>query len=47
MSEHRALPEENRTALFTGIRETMNKHGGQRKIDVIYHLYMRRKIQQK
>jgi hypothetical protein len=44
MSEHRALPEKNRTALFSGIREAVNKHGGRRKIDVIYQLYMGRKM---
>ena len=43
MSDHRALPEEKRTALYAGIKEVLIKHGGQLKMDFVFQLYMGRK----
>ena len=43
MSDHRALPEENRMVLYGGIKEAINKHGGQLQMDYIFQLYMGRK----
>ena len=42
-SDHKQLPESNKTALFTGIREAIQKHGNQHEIDYTYKLYMGRK----
>ena len=44
MSDHRELPEENRAALYAGIKEAINNHGGQYSQDTIFTLYMGRKI---
>jgi ubiquinone/menaquinone biosynthesis C-methylase UbiE len=43
MSDHRALPEANRTALYAGFREVLKKYGGQYKEEYIFQLYMGRK----
>jgi ubiquinone/menaquinone biosynthesis C-methylase UbiE len=43
-SDHRALPESNRNALYDGLREVMLKHGGRYKEDYIFQLYMGMKI---
>jgi len=43
MSDLRRLPESNREALFEGIRDAINKHGGQHKLDFVFQLYMGRK----
>ena len=43
MSDHRAMPEENRMALYAGIKEAILKHGGQLKMDFIFQLYMGRR----
>ena len=42
-SDHRHLPEENRTALYAGVKETILKHGGYLKDDDVFQLYMGRK----
>ena len=42
-SDHRALPDDNRTALYSGIKEAINRHGGQQKLNFIFQLYMGRK----
>ena len=42
-SDHRALPDNNREALYSGIKEAINKHGGQQKLNFIFQLYMGRK----
>jgi hypothetical protein len=42
-SDHRGLPDENRTALYAGIREAILRHGGHHKVDYIFQLYMGRK----
>ncbi len=39
-SDHRGLPKDNRTALYSGIREAILRHGGYHKVDYIYQLYM-------
>ena len=43
MSDNRALPEDNRIALYDSIRNIVNKHGGFRKLDCVFQLYMGRK----
>ena len=43
MSDHRALAEERRMALYTEIKEIILRHGGQLKMDFIFQLYMGRK----
>ena len=42
-SDHRALPDENRIALFSGVRDVIIKHGGYLRVDYIFQLYMGRK----
>jgi len=44
MSDHRALPEENRTALYQGIKDLINKYGGKIDITSVFQLYMGRKL---
>lgn len=43
MADIRGLPESNRAALFAGIKEAINRHGGQHIIEHIFQLYMGRK----
>ena len=43
-SDHRHLPEENRTALYAGIKEKIIDNGGYLKGDDVFQLYMGRKI---
>jgi hypothetical protein len=43
MSDHRAMPEENRKVLYKEIKKVIIKHGGQLKMDFIFQLYMGRK----
>lgn len=43
-SDHRALPDDNRVALYAGIKEAIIKRGGQQKMNFIFQLYMGRKI---
>ena len=42
-SDHRHLPEENKTALYAGIKDTILRHGGFYKAEYIFQLYMGRK----
>ena len=42
-SDHIALPEENRKALYDGVAEAINKNGGIQEITYDYQLYMGRK----
>jgi len=42
-SDHRALPEDKRTALYKRIRETIIRHGGYKELNCVYQLYMGRK----
>ena len=44
MSDHRELPEGNRTALYAGIKKAITKHGGQYSQDSVFTLYMGRKL---
>jgi ubiquinone/menaquinone biosynthesis C-methylase UbiE len=41
-SDHRELPDENRTALYAGVRDAILKHGGYQKLNFIFQLYMGR-----
>lgn len=43
MSDHISLPYSNRTALYTGIKEAIIKHGNHHRMDYIFQLYMGRK----
>jgi len=42
-SDHRQLPESNRTALFAGVKEAIQNHGNQHQLHYTYQLYMGRK----
>lgn len=42
-SDHRALPDDNRTALYSEIKEAILRHGGRCRLDNIFQLYMGRK----
>ena len=44
MSDHRAMTDESRTALYAEIKEAINKHGGQQKMNFIFQLYMGKKL---
>jgi len=43
-SDHRHLPEENKAALYAGIKDVILRHGGRYKADYTFQLYMGRKI---
>lgn len=43
LSDHRSLPQDNRTALYASIRELILEHGGQHSLNCVYQLYMGRK----
>jgi SAM-dependent methyltransferase len=43
MSDHRSLPENNRKALYTGIKEIILRHGDFYKVKYFFQLYMGRK----
>jgi ubiquinone/menaquinone biosynthesis C-methylase UbiE len=42
-SDHRALPEDNRSALYAGVKEAIAKHGGKINLNFAFQLYMGRK----
>lgn len=42
-SDHRALPEADRAALYSGVRDAIAKHGGMITVQYIFQLYMGRK----
>ncbi len=42
-SDHRALPNDNRIALYDGVKEAIIKYGGQHKVNFIFQLYMGKK----
>jgi len=44
LSDHRKLPEDNRAALYSEVKEAIIKHGGQCSVDTVYTLYMGRKL---
>jgi ubiquinone/menaquinone biosynthesis C-methylase UbiE len=43
-SDHRGLPDDNRAALYEGIKEAILRYGGQHKVDYVFQLYMGRKL---
>ena len=43
MSDHRSLPEYERAALYNGIKEAIQRHGGQHRAEYVFQLYMGRK----
>ena len=43
MSDHRAMEEDYRAALFAGVKEAILKHGGHHEVKHTFHLYMGRK----
>ncbi len=43
MADKRALPEDNRKALYKGIAQAIARHGGRYHVDYIFTLYMGRK----
>lgn len=43
-ADHRGLPDDNRAALYAGIKEAILKYGGHYKLDYIFQLYMGRKL---
>lgn len=44
LADHRGLPEDDKVALYAGIKEAILRHGGLYKVDYIFQLYMGRKI---
>jgi ubiquinone/menaquinone biosynthesis C-methylase UbiE len=43
-ADHRGLPDDNRAALYNGIKEVILRHGGYHKVDYIFQLYMGKKL---
>jgi SAM-dependent methyltransferase len=43
-SDHRALPDANRIALYARVKEAILRHGGYQKLNCIFQLYMGRKL---
>jgi len=43
MSDHRSLPEDDRAALYGGIKKAIGRHGGYIQIDHVFQLYMGKK----
>jgi hypothetical protein len=43
MADNRGLPNDNREALYAGIKEVILKHGGHRREDIVFQLYIGRK----
>ena len=43
MADHRDLPENNKTGLYTEIAKIINQNGGKYKMDYIFQVYMGRK----
>jgi SAM-dependent methyltransferase len=44
LSDHRNLPEKNRTALYEGVRTIITRHGGRHTVDFVFQLYLGRKM---
>lgn len=42
-SDHRALPDDSKAALYSGIKDAILLHGGRHHVKFIYQLYMGRK----
>jgi len=43
LADHRGLPEENKSALYAGIKEAIEKHGGRHRENWVFQLYIGRK----
>jgi SAM-dependent methyltransferase len=43
-SDHITLPDDNRAALYAGIKEAILRHGGHHKVEYVFQLYMGRKL---
>ena len=43
MPDHRSLANDDRAALYAGIKEAILNHGGQIEVDYVFQLYMGRK----
>ena len=43
-SDHRILPDGDRAALYAGVHEAIQRHGGSHKVDYVFQLYMGRKL---
>lgn len=44
MSDHRNLPDNDRAALYTGMKDAIQRHGGIYNVNYVFQLYMGRKI---
>ena len=44
LADHRSLSDDDRAALYTGIKEAILRHGGCHKVDYVFQLYMGRKL---
>ena len=44
MSDQRALPDDNRAALYAGIKDAIEKYGGCHTVDYVFQLYMGKKL---
>jgi len=42
-ADHRGLPDDDRAALYAGIKEAILRHGGRHRVDYVFQLYMGRK----
>jgi len=42
-SDHISLPDDNRSALYEGVKEAIEKHGGRQTLSYVYQLYIGRK----
>jgi hypothetical protein len=43
MPDHRSLSENDRIALYTGVKETISKNGGFYEVKYLFQLYMGKK----
>lgn len=43
MSDHRSLPDQNREALYAGVKDAIERHGGEYTVDYLFQLYLGRK----
>jgi SAM-dependent methyltransferase len=43
LADHRGLPDENKAALYAGVKEAVNKHGGLYRDIHVFQLYMGKK----
>ena len=43
LADHRTMPENDRAALYAGIKSAIAKHGGQHRVDHVFQLYTGKK----